>query len=168
MVGNKIEESGKPETPGDKQRSKEKALRLDYFRPRKRRKVPMDIVTENGNKTDARCEWGKALQTIKVPYTVRQLTFPITGFIRSDSFDITFFLKDGNDVVYGCLPKVANDHKLWFCDIRIVPYLGEHPGLGIVESFITHVITRLVDEVEWDGDGNVVVGEIKCPFAVFG
>ena len=88
MTGNKVEGSGKPETPDDKQWEKERAPRLYCFRPRKRRKVPMDIVTENGNKTDVRCEWGKAPQTLKVFRAIRQLTFPITGLIRSDSFDI--------------------------------------------------------------------------------
>ena len=136
----------------------------------------MDIVTENGNKTDVRCEWGKAPQTLKVFRAIRQLTFPITGLIRSDSFDIPFLLENGNYIVHRCLSEITGHHKLRFCDIRIVPYLGEHPGLGIVESFITHFITHLithfithlVDEVEWDGDGNVVVGEIKRPFAAFG
>ena len=39
---------------------------------------------------------------------------------------------------------------------------------GITESFITHFITHLVDEAEWDGDRDVVVREIKSPFSVLG
>lgn len=38
---------------------------------------------------------------------------------------------------------------------------------SFVTHFITHFITHLVDEVEWNGDGDVVVGEIKRPFSVF-
>ena len=138
------------------------------FSTKKTKEGANGYCTENGNKTDVRCEWGKALQTLKAFRAIRQLTFPITGLIRTGSFDIPFLLENGNYIVHRCLSEITGHHKLRFCDIRIVPYLGEHPGLGIVESFITHFITHLVDEVEWDGDCNVVVGEIKCPFAVLG
>lgn len=101
-------------------------------------------------------------------HSKRSVCFPIAGLVRPDSLDIAFFLEGGNYVVYGRLSKIASYHKLWFRDIRIVPYLGEHPSLGIIESFITHFITHLVDEVEWDGDCDVVVREIKSPFSVLG
>ena len=55
--------------------------------------------------------------------------------------------------------------------VRIVSDLRQNflsVGCHLDIGFITNFITNLVDEVEWDGDGNVVVGKIKRPFAVFG
>lgn len=62
---------------------------------------------------------------------------------------------------------MTDNHQLRLSNIWVVPYLSQDSGLGIVQGFITHFITHLVNEVEWNGDGDVVVGEIKRPFSVF-
>ena len=78
------------------------------------------------------------------------------------------FLKTATALSIDVLAQTADDRKFFFRYVWIVPYLGEHPSLGIIESFITHFITRLVHEVEWVGDCDVVVREIKSPFSVLG
>ena len=62
---------------------------------------------------------------------------------------------------------MTDNHQLRLSNIWVVPYLSQDSGLEIVQGFITHFITHLVDEVEWNGDGDVVVGEVKRPFSVF-
>ena len=66
---------------------------------------------------------------------------------------------------------MTDNHQLRLSNIWVVPYLSQDSGLGIFQGFITHFITyfitHLVDEVEWNSDGDVVVGEIKRPFSVF-
>lgn len=96
------------------------------------------------------------------------LSFPISGFVRAHSFDVSFLFENGNYIVHRCLFEITGYHRLRFCDIRFVPYLDKRPSLGIVKSFITHFITHLVDEVERNGDSDVVVWEVKRPFTVEG
>ena len=62
---------------------------------------------------------------------------------------------------------MADNHQLWFGNIRVVPFLRKDSGLGIIQRFITHFITRLIDEVERNGDSDAVVGEVKSSFSVF-
>mgnify|MGYP004702450661 CR=1 FL=1 len=94
------------------------------------------------------------------------IRLPISRLIGSDPLDKAPFSQHGNGIVNGRPAEMADNHQLRFGDVWVVPYLSQDSGLGIVQGFITHFITHLIDEVEWDGDGDVVVGEVKSPFYI--
>lgn len=80
---------------------------------------------------------------------------PITFFVRSDAFDVSAFLKEGNVVLNGGLAQSQFHHETRSSDARVVSNQFKHLPLGLIER-IPHFIPHfwLMDEIKRDGDTN--------------